>query len=134
MPTAVSSFEVTRWDPADADAPEAGPQLSRIVVGKAFTGAFEGTGLGEGLFCGMNDPSSGAGYLVSERLVGQLEGRAGSFVIQHGGLMGPDVPPRTFGNVVPGSGTGELAGLSGTVEIGEGHTFTLTYELATSDS
>lgn len=131
MPTAVSSFEVTRWDPADADDPDEGPQLARIVVEKAFTGDFEGTGLGEGLFCGMEDPTSGAGYLVSERLIGQLESRSGSFVIQHGGLMGPGVPPRTFGNVVPGSGTGELAGLTGTVEIGDGHTFTLTYELAT---
>lgn len=129
MPIATSSFDVTRWDPAEADDPDEGPQLSRIVVGKTFTGDFAGEGLGEGLFCGMDDPSAGAGYLVSERLTGQLEGRSGSFVIQHGGLMGPGIAPHTFGNVVPGSGTGELAGLSGTVEIGEGHTFTLTYEL-----
>ena len=129
MPIATSSFDVTRWDPAEADNPDEGPQLSRIVVGKTFTGDFAGEGLGEGLFCGMDDPSAGAGYLVSERLTGQLEGRSGSFVIQHGGLMGPGIAPHTFGNVVPGSGTGELARLSGTVEIGVGHTFTLTYTL-----
>jgi len=129
MPTAVSTFDVTRWDPADADEPEAGPELSRITIGKTFTGDFEGTGLGDGLFCGMSDPKAGAGYLVSERLIGQLDGRSGSFVIQHGGLMSPDTPPRTFGNIVPGSGTGELAGLTGTVEIGDGHTLTLVYEL-----
>ncbi|MEO0556649.1 MAG: DUF3224 domain-containing protein [Bacteroidota bacterium] len=134
MPTAISSFEVTRWDPAESDSPEAGPALSRITIGKTFTGDFEGTGLGDGLFCGMEEPGNGAGYLVSERLIGQLEGRSGSFVIQHGGLIGPGVPPTTFGNVVPGSGTGELAGLSGTVEISEGHTFTLTYALAASGS
>ncbi len=128
MNTATSTFDVTRWDPADADDPAEGPQLSRVTIGKAFKGDFEGEGLGEGLFCGMSDPKAGAGYLVSERLTGQLEGRAGSFVVQHGGLMAPDTPPRTFGNIVPGSGTGELAGLTGTVELGDGHTFTLTYE------
>jgi hypothetical protein len=77
----------------------------------------------------MNNPSAGAGYLVSERLIGQLEGHPGSFVVQHGGLMSPDTTPQTFGNIVPGSGTGELTGLTGTVEIGDSHTFTLTYEL-----
>ena len=129
MPTATAPFDVTRWDPAEADEPDTGPELSRITIGKTFTGDFEGTGLGDGLFCGMSAPRDGAGYLVSERLTGQLEGRTGTFVIQHGGLMGPATPPRTFGNIVPGSGTGELAGISGTVEITDNHTLVLTYEL-----
>ena len=127
--TATATFDVTGWDPAGSDSPEAGPALSRIAIRKAFRGGFEGEGRGEGLFCGMDAPDVGAGYVVSERLVGRLDGRAGTFVIQHGGLMGPGVPPRTFGNVVPGSGTGELEGLTGTVEIGEGHTLTLTYDI-----
>ena len=55
----------------------------------------------------MNDPEVGAGYVVSERVTGQLGDRSGSFVIQHGGVMGPGLAPRTFGHVVPGSGTGD---------------------------
>ena len=46
--------------------------------------------------------------------------------------MGPGVPPRTFGHVVPGSGTGDFAGLTGEVEVGQtgdgAHTLTLTYD------
>ena len=129
MTTVTASFDVTGWDPAGSDAPETGPELSRIGLEKTFTGAFEGTSTGEGLFCGMADPSAGAGYVVSERLTGQLEGRSGSFVVQHGGLMAPGEPPRSFGNIVPGSGTDELTGITGTMEIGEDHTLTLTYEL-----
>ena len=70
-----------------------------------------------------------------ERVVGRLGERRGSFVIQHGGLMGPALAPRTFGHVVPGSGTGELAGLVGDLEINRRkdgtHTLTLNYDLET---
>lgn len=115
---ASTRFDVTRWSPVAADEPEAGPELSRVEIEKVFRdGDLTGHSAGEGLFCGMSAPQSGAGYLVSERVTGTLNGRAGSFVIQHGGLMGPGVPPHTFGNVVPGSGTGELAGIAGTVTI-----------------
>ena len=72
---------------------------------------------GEGLFCGMSDPEAGAGYVVSERVTGRLQGRSGTFVVQRGGLMGPGRAPRTFGHVGPGSGTGQLVGLTGEVEI-----------------
>lgn len=50
---------------------------------------------------------------------------------QHGGVMGPGTPPHTFGHVVPGSGTGDLAGLTGTVQIdqsGGDHTLTLDHD------
>lgn len=135
--TATSPFEITGWDPASSDEPEAGPELSRILIRKSFSGGgLDGESDGEGLFCGMSDPEAGAGYVVSERITGTLDGQSGTFVIQHGGLMGPDQPPRTFGNIVPGSGTGELAGISGTVQIDRGadgeHTMTLEYEIASN--
>ena len=48
--------------------------------------------------------------------------------------MGPGLPPRTFGHVVPGSGTGDLAGLAGEIEIDQAdngtHTLTLDYHFA----
>lgn len=79
----------------------------------------------------MSNPAAGAGYVVSERVTGRLGNRQGSFVIQHGGLMGPGENPRTFGHVVPGSGTGELTGLGGEVEIDRTedgkHTLALDY-------
>lgn len=133
---ATATFDVTGWEPAESDAPEAGPELSRVTITKTFTGGdLAGTSRGDGLFCGMSDPSAGAGYLVSERFVGRLGERSGSFVLQHGGLMGPGLPPRTFGSIVPGSGTGDMTGISGQVEIHQDeegtHTLRLDYQLPT---
>jgi len=45
-----------------------------------------------------------------------LEGRRGTFVLQHGGV-GDAIAQRAFGHLVPGSGTGELAGLAGEAEF-----------------
>ena len=127
-------FDVTGWTPSVYDEPADGPALSRVTIRKAFREGLEGESVGEGLFCGMDAPQNGAGYLVSERFTGRLRDRQGSFVIQHGGLMGPEVAPRTFGHVVPGSGTGELAGLRGEVVIDRtedgGHTMTLDYDFS----
>lgn len=131
--TGTASFSVTLWEPQGSDAPEAGPEQSRVRIHKAFEGDLVGKSTGEGLFCGMSTPEDGAGYVVSERFVGRLGQREGSFVIQHGGLMGPGQPPHTFGSVVPGSGTGGLSGLAGTVEISRtddgGHLLRLDYQI-----
>ena len=130
--TVTSSFSVTGWEPASTETPDEGPSLSRIVIRKTFEGGLVGESAGEGLFCGMDDPASGAGYVVSERFTGRIGDREGSFVIHHGGHMGPGVAPHTFGSVVPGSGTGALRGLAGTVEIDQAdgaHTLTLEMDL-----
>lgn len=132
--TATAPFDVTAWEPASSDRPDAGPELSRVVIRKSFQGGdLEGESEGEALFCGASRPEAGAGYVVSERVTGRLDGRQGTFVIQHGGLMGPGMAPRTFGHIVPGSGTGELVGLAGEVEIERSadgtHTMRLDYHV-----
>lgn len=131
-----ATFDVTGWDQEPYGDAEAPPLFSRARVRKAFSGDLEGESDAELLMCQADpqDLSAGAGYVASERFRGTLDGRSGSFVLQHGGLSGGGAPPRTFGNVVPGSATGQLAGLSGTVEISvdeeEAHTLTLAYELS----
>ncbi len=130
MPVAHAAFTVHDWTPAVYDAPEAGPTLTRVSLRKVFTGDLTGESVGEGLFCGMNAPADGAGYLVCERVTGRIGDREGSFVLQHGGIAAPEAAPRSFGSVVPGSGTGGFAGIRGDVVFGEGHTIALTYELA----
>jgi len=129
---ATAHFDVTGWNPASTDEPDEGPAMSRVDIRKAFTGGYiEGESKGEGLFCGMDDPEAGAGYVVSERFTGRLATRQGSFVIQHGGVMGPETASRSFGHVVPGSGTGELTGLAGEVQISQNvdgqHTLSIDY-------
>lgn len=129
MPTAHAAFTVHDWTPAVYDAPEGGPALTRVSLRKVFTGDLVGESVGEGLFCGMNAPADGAGYLVSERVTGRLDGHEGTFVMQHGGIAAPGEAPRSFGSIVPGSGTGGFTGMRGEVEFGEGHTIVLTYDL-----
>jgi hypothetical protein len=133
---AVSSFDVTGWDEAPYDQPEGGPHLSRATVLKTFRGDLEGNSTAQLLMC-RSDPSdlaAGAGYIALETITGTLEGRAGSFVVQHGGLSEPGGTQPMTSFIVTGSGRGELAGIRGTVEIAvtaEGaHTLTLDYELA----
>jgi hypothetical protein len=126
---AAASFDVTSWKASPYEEPADGPHLSRVAVGKVFQGDLEGESVGEGLFCGMNAPADGAGYVVSERFSGRLGGRSGSFVLQHVGVAPPDAPARSYGTVVPGSGTGDLAGLRGEVEFGGDHTIALRYTL-----
>jgi Protein of unknown function (DUF3224) len=116
------TFEITGWDAQPPyDAPADGPPLARITVRKRFSGPLEGESVAELLVCGE------AGYVTNERVTGRLDGRDGTFVIQHGGTDG-DAVPWQFGNVIPGSGTGALAGLRGSVLM-EHEKYTLEYEL-----
>ncbi len=137
MPTrAIASFEVTGWDQTPYGDGSEGPSLSRGTVKKTFSGDLEGESTAELLMCQVDtsDLSAGAGYVASERVTGSLGDRTGSFVMQHWGLSGGGAAERTGGHVVPGSGTGDLVGLTGTVEIemhaGGGHTLTLHYDMA----
>ncbi len=109
--SATIPFEITAWEPAPWDERDDGPALARITVRKRYAGALVGTGAAVVL---TTQGPRGNGYVASERVEGELEGRAGTFVLQHGGLTGPDgADARAFGSVVPGSGTGALASIAG---------------------
>lgn len=107
--------------------------VARRSIDKQFSGELEGTSQGEMLSAG--DPAAGlAGYVAMERVTGKLAGRAGSFVLQHYGVMNRGEGPLTI-TVVPGTGTGELAGLSGelAIEIVDGeHHYRFDYALSIS--
>lgn len=105
-------FEITAWDQTPYDESTDGPALARAIVRKTFSGDLSGTSVAELLLCAPDDAH--AGYLGQERFTGQLAGREGTFVIQHGGIVdGPDQRP--FGTIVPGSATSALRGLRGAV-------------------
>ena len=80
-----------------------------MTIRKTYRGAIQGHGVAEVL---TSQGPDGSGYVASERIEGTLDGRLGTFVIQHGGLADRN-GQSTFGAIVPGSGTGELASLSG---------------------
>ena len=89
--------------------------LGRLSIDKQFHGDLEATSKGEMLSAGGNVEGS-AGYVALERVTGTLQGRSGSFVLQHNGSMNRGVPSLTI-HVVPDTGTDQLAGLSGTMKI-----------------
>jgi hypothetical protein len=111
---ATGSFDV-KIVPLANDTPAEGASLGRMSIDKQFHGDLEGTSKGEMLTAGTAIKNS-AGYVAIERVTGTLHGKRGTFALQHNATM-----TRGEGSlniiVVPDSGTGELAGLSGTLRI-----------------
>ena len=108
--------------------------LARMSIDKEFKGDLAATSKGEMLSAGTAVKGS-AGYVAIERVIGTLAGRRGSFVLQHNGLMNRGAPHLVI-TVVPDSGTGELAGLSGTMAIiiADGkHSYELDYSLPAAE-
>ncbi len=103
-------FEVLSWDESWTGELEPGWVLARATVRKKLTGAVEGTSVAEVSTTGQG---TGRAYSALERVEGSIGGRTGSFLLQHGGA-GDETGQEAFGHIVPGTGTGELAGLTGT--------------------
>jgi hypothetical protein len=101
----------------------AGSPLGRMSIEKQFHGELDATSRGEMLAAGTAVKGS-AGYVAIEQLTGSLQGRRGSFMLQHSGTMTRGVPTLTV-TVIPDSGTDELVGLYGvmTINIEEGQHF-----------
>lgn len=131
MLRARGTFEV-KLNPQKADNNEAETaNLGRMSIEKQFHGDLEATSKGEMLSTGTNVKGS-AGYVAIERVTGALEGRKGTFVLQHSALMARGATQQMTVTVVPDSGTGELEGLSGamTIRIENGkHFYELEYSL-----
>lgn len=126
------TFEVTLTpQPGDAVGVEGGP--GRILIDKRFDGDIVAVSQGEMLSMRSDTPGS-AGYVALERVRGKLQGREGSFALQHSGSMARGVATLTI-SVVPDSGTGELSGLAGSMTIDfsqRQHAWTLSYTLPDS--
>ena len=89
--------------------------VGRMLIDKQYSGDMVGVGQGEMLSAG--DPAAGsAGYVAIEHVTAMLDGRSGSFALQHSGVM-HDGASELLIKVVPGSATGELFGLTGTCKI-----------------
>ena len=106
-------------------------KLVRQTLDKRFHGELDATSLGE-MIAAMTEVQGSAGYVAMERVTGTLAGRRGSFVLQHSATMNRGVPSLSI-TVVPDSGTGELAGLSGAMNIiiaeGGKHSYDFEYTL-----
>ncbi len=116
--------------PLDVSDAERSVGCMRMAFEKRFMGQLEATSMVVMLGVMNKDIGSG-GYVALERIEGVLDGRKGSFCLQHSSLMSQGKPDQTI-RVVPDSGTHELAGLSGNMVIdvvnGE-HFFSFDYSL-----
>jgi hypothetical protein len=127
---AKGTFEV-KVTPVAADAGD-DTAIGRLTLDKKFSGNLQGTSRGQML--GFRSATEGSGgYVAQEKVTGNLGGRNGSFVLQHIGTMRKGSAPVMNVTVVPDSGTGELAGISGTMTIiieGGKHSYEFAYDVS----
>ncbi|MGV9263069.1 DUF3224 domain-containing protein [Kitasatospora sp. NPDC003701] len=123
------SFELTSFEPEETDE-QPGATLGRVRITKTFTGGLTGTSVVRMLSV-LDGTGSPAAYVAVEHFTGELDGRKGSFVLQHAAPDGRG--ERLAIGVVAGTGAGELTGITGTFELSiddeGGHTYVLEYEL-----
>ena len=123
------TFDVT-LTPQPASDDTLGANVGRLTIDKQFHGGLAGVSKGE-MLTAMTDVDGSAGYVAIEAFSGTLDGRTGTFVLQHSGTMNRGTPQLSI-TVVPDSGTGQLEGITGTMTIeitGEAHAYDFAYTL-----
>jgi Protein of unknown function (DUF3224) len=111
---AKGTFEV-KITPQTPDGKFEDVTVGRMTIDKQFHGDLEGTSKGQ-MLTAMTDTKGSAGYVAVERVTGTLNGRTGTFFLQHSATMTRGVPQLSV-TVVPDSGTGQLVGLTGKMDI-----------------
>jgi hypothetical protein len=131
--TVVTTRATGRFDvnvaPLAADSVDTGG-FGRMSLEKTFSGDLAGTSRGQMIAAGTAVEGSGA-YVALEHVTGTLHGRTGSFTLMHNGTMKAGAYEMKI-TVVPDSGTGELAGLSGSFVIifeGKNHLYQFDYTI-----
>lgn len=128
MNKAIGSFDVKSTPQAPDEGDNSG--IGRLSLDKTFHGDLEATSKGQMIAVGTATEGS-AGYVALERVTGTLSGKSGTFALQHFGTMTRGTPELNV-SVVPDSGTGELEGLSGKMQIiiSDGHSYIFEYEIS----
>jgi hypothetical protein len=91
------------------------PTIGRMSLEKQYHGDLEATAKGQMLSV-MTDVKGSAGYVAIERVRGTLHGRKGTFALQHNATMAGGSYYLNI-SVVPDSGTDQLVGLTGKMNI-----------------
>ena len=122
---ASGTFDVTVAPQAGAEGP-----IGVLALAKTYQGDLSAKA--DGRMLGGGAPDGGtASYVALEQVTGTLRGRKGSFMLQHSGWMHAGKQVMTVA-IAPGSGTGGLAGIGGTMTItieGKMHRYQLRYTL-----
>ena len=132
MTRAKGDFDV-KLVPLGTDDKAEDATVSGMSLTKQLHGDLEGTGKGQ-MLTASTDVQGSAVYVAIERITGTLHGRSGSFLLHHTGVMTRGAPHLTI-SVVPDSGTGQLAGITGQmgIAIADGkHSYDFEYTLESS--
>lgn len=111
---AKGSFEI-KMQPAPAGEGAGRAAVGRMLIDKQYAGDLTGIGQGEMLSAG-NPAAGSASYVAIEHVTGILAGRQGSFALAHAGTMHNGAQTLAI-DIVPGSGTGDLFGITGKLAI-----------------
>jgi hypothetical protein len=128
MPQAKGEFEVTRDMEPGLDL-GGGVDAMHVRFEKQFSGPLQASSVVH-MLAAVTAVENSAAYVAVERIDGSLEGRNGSFLAVHKGIMTRGTPSLSL-TVVPDSGTDGLAGLSGSmaIDIVDGrHYYTFDYD------
>jgi hypothetical protein len=124
-----AKFDLDKFDQSEPYLEDQGVNYARAAIDKTYLGDIEAKATIEML--STRGPSGGAGYVALERVEGSVGGKWGSFALLHIGTMTEESRWARW-PIVPGSGTGELEGITGegTIDIVDGqHFFDLEYEI-----
>jgi hypothetical protein len=104
------SFEVSGWDEHTCAEFDQGARLARAHITQAFSGPLSAEGSWDALLCYREDGS--ADFVGLEHVQGRIGEREGGFILQTVGTYDGNETIMSWG-VVPGTATGQLAGLRG---------------------
>jgi len=127
---AIGTFEV-KVQPLPEDEKVPGVKVGRLSIDKEWKGDIVGTSKGE-MMTAATEVKGSAGYVAVELMNVSIAGRAGTFTLMHHATMKNEGEFKILINVVPDSGTGQLAGLSGDLTLdlsGGGHAYRFDYTL-----
>ncbi|MEU0564862.1 DUF3224 domain-containing protein [Nonomuraea sp. NPDC005983] len=113
--TAKGTFETADWNAQAPYDERDGVSLGHVTMTKTFHGDLTATSVVT-LTVASTEVAESRSYVAMERIEGTLHGRAGSFVVQHDAVSDRGEQSLRI-RVVPDSGTGELRGLRGEMEI-----------------
>lgn len=128
---AKGTFEV-KMTPQAGEAEGGDPGLGRLLISKTFAGDLTATSKGQMLGSQSEAVPGSGGYVAMELVTGTLNGKKGTFILQHLGTMQGGKFDLNVA-VVPDSGSGELTGISGKMKIvieGKDHFYEFEYSIA----
>ena len=118
MPNAAATIKTGAWDEKTLHELEDEVKVTLVNVEKVYTGDLVADGVVEYLMSYSSDGT--VAFVGYEKVAGTLDGRSGAFVFEHRGTFANSFVKSVW-EVVPASGTGDLAGISGRVTFNFGH-------------